>query len=95
MKQIQVTAETLLHLRESLDSTEPGGPYRLVCRYGFPGFAGGLDHLVDRPWSFDIIDRGLSTGSGYRDNSTRFIVPMAQRIGRPPLRDYCNPSSGE
>ena len=69
MNAIQVTAEQLKEIRDCIEGIGPymDGPYSAACEHGFPGFAGGLDHIVDRPWSFDLIDRGISGGGGDRE----------------------------
>ena len=96
MNAIQVSAEQLKEIRDCIEGRpgRPGigpyvdGPYSAACEHGFPGFAGGLDYIVDRPWSFDLIDRGMSDGGGDRDNTTKFVVPCVDRQGTPPLADY-------
>jgi hypothetical protein len=90
MHTVHVTKDELVRIRASIDNDPTGrGPFAVAVEFGLPGFASELDHVEDRPWSFDLIDRGLFTGSGYNDNSTRFSVRVSERKGLAPLEKYC------
>lgn len=60
------------------------GPFAAAWDAGFPGFAGGLDHIeiTRRGWGVLIVDRGMSRGNRVNDNSTEFFVPKAERAGQ-------------
>jgi hypothetical protein len=90
MHTIFVTAQQLLEIRDSLNGYS-GQPYALAYAHGFQGFASALDHIEDRPWSFDLIDRGVpgTGGNWFRSNSTRFAVMRDHRFEPVPLREYC------
>lgn len=91
MKKINVTSAQLRSIRDCLrDPQSSDGPYSKACEHGFTGFAGGIDHVIDRPWSTTLVDRGVNgAGGDYRDNSTKFVVQMSDRSGSAPLADYC------
>lgn len=82
---IKVTKNQLEEIRDclegGLDAWERhgyfginGGDFCAACYYGFPGFAGGLDHVERSERSITIVDRGMSGAGGYRDNTTKFVV---------------------
>ncbi|MCP4229421.1 MAG: hypothetical protein GY771_04650 [bacterium] len=66
---IKVSQEQLEEIKIGLNDTTQ--PYAVACKYGFYGFAGGLDHIEETINSVTIIDRGLS-GTHYSDNTTKF-----------------------
>ncbi|MBT9167547.1 MAG: hypothetical protein DDT19_00885 [Syntrophomonadaceae bacterium] len=82
MKKINVTKEQLCRLKRQMLSSDGilgTGSYEMAWKLGWPGFAGGLDHIRHTLWSLTIVDRGVS-GSGYvRDNTTEFVVPVEER----------------
>ena len=81
MRTIRVTKQELDQMIDQIcdDGDFEDGPYETAFALGFPGFAGGVDHVERGQWSLKIIDRGVS-GSGYeRDNSTKFVVPVKNR----------------
>jgi len=92
MKVINVTAQQLREIHDCIEHPADAGfegPFSAALAYGFSGFAGGLDHVEYRPWSLDLIDRGLSGWGRAKDRSTRFAVPTKERKGTPPLAEFC------
>ena len=86
MIKIDVTAKQIKEISDCLDGyVADMGPYAAACEYGFPGFCGGEDHIEVSPWSIILVDRGLSGCGRTRDNTTKFVVPMKDRKGPPPL----------
>ena len=91
MNTININSKQLLKLHESIfRETYQDGPYAYAFELGFGGFCGGEDHIEVRPWSILIVDRGLSSGSGYHDGTTRFCVHTSEREGEAPLQKFRN-----
>ena len=88
---IRVTKEVLRNVLDCLenDGYGSGEPFAEAMEHGFLGMAGGLDYVVYRPWSVEFHDRCLEKNSGVVDNSTKFVVPVKLRSGKPPIsRNY-------